>query len=296
MNEIYLGGLKGVKLNSPIMNAAGCYCSNYEQMNVLARTSGIGAIVSKSSTLLPRNGNSRPNVYIDNNISVNSIGLANAGIEYYSKYDPPDHDIPCIQSVFVDSTNIINTLEFINKLPSRRNFEFNISCPNMGVGASEDEFPTLIGLIKDEISEKHIWGLKMPVLFRERDFDFMSTILQINTPNFITTSNTIPHGLTLTTRGSPRISAGFGGVGGIKPLGLANTYEFYRRLPGLSIIGCGGIRTADDVIEYIRCGATCVQIGTALLQYGPQLITQINNTLASINLSLIRGTFRAPKL
>ena len=71
---------------------------------------------------------------------------------------------------------------------------------------------------------------------------------------------------------------GFGGIGGpcIKPTALANVHAFYQRLrPEIAIIGTGGVTTGRDVFEHILCGASMVQIGTALHQEGTTLFTRL---------------------
>src|SRR5690242_14574855 len=191
--EVCLGS---VKLNSPIMNAAGCYCSDYDHMNILASLNGIGAVVSKSSTMIPRVGNPLPNKFIGNDTSVNAIGLANLGVEYfsqyYSSYYSASNAATYIQSIYVDQNEIGKTLEFINRL-SPRVFEFNIECPNVTrTGKKSEKYEHIIKILRDNISEKHTWGLKLPVFFHEHEFDDMASILRVNTPNFITTSNTVP--------------------------------------------------------------------------------------------------------
>ncbi|MFK5277584.1 dihydroorotate oxidase, partial [Lactococcus lactis] len=78
---------------------------------------------------------------------------------------------------------------------------------------------------------------------------------------------------------------GFGGIGGayIKPTALANVRAFYTRLkPEIKIIGTGGIETGQDAFEHLLCGATMLQIGTALHKEGPAIFDRIIKELEEI--------------
>lgn len=78
---------------------------------------------------------------------------------------------------------------------------------------------------------------------------------------------------------------GFGGLGGqyIKPTALANVRAFYTRLkPEIQIIGTGGIETGQDAFEHLLCGASMLQIGTALHKEGPEIFTRIRRELQEI--------------
>ncbi len=78
---------------------------------------------------------------------------------------------------------------------------------------------------------------------------------------------------------------GLGGIGGayVKPTALANVRNFRTRLHHtVDIIGCGGITNGTDVFEHILCGASAVQIGTCLMQFGVGIFEQIHNELISI--------------
>jgi dihydroorotate dehydrogenase (NAD+) catalytic subunit len=65
--------------------------------------------------------------------------------------------------------------------------------------------------------------------------------------------------------GKPELSNTYGGLSGpaIKPIALRNVHQVHAALPDVPIVGCGGVRTATDVVEFVRAGASAVQIGTA---------------------------------
>ncbi len=78
---------------------------------------------------------------------------------------------------------------------------------------------------------------------------------------------------------------GFGGIDGdyIEPTALANVHAFYKRLrPDIQIIGTGGVKKGRDAFEHILCGASMVQIGTALQEEGPEIFTRVTQELKDI--------------
>ena len=78
---------------------------------------------------------------------------------------------------------------------------------------------------------------------------------------------------------------GFGGIGGdyIKPTALANVHAFYQRLkPEIQIIGTGGVKSGRDAFEHILCGASMVQVGTALQKEGIAVFDRITKELKEI--------------
>ena len=98
--------IANTKLTSCFMNAAGCHCSTYTQMDELSE-SKTGAIVSKSGTITLRQGNSHPRLYLDPFGSINSAGLPNPGYQYYSNYH--SHK-PYIQSIYPFNITELETM------------------------------------------------------------------------------------------------------------------------------------------------------------------------------------------
>jgi dihydroorotate dehydrogenase (NAD+) catalytic subunit len=101
---------------------------------------------------------------------------------------------------------------------------------------------------------------------------------------FLTLTNTmLGFGVDLATR-RPLLSGGVGGYSGpgLKPVALRCVYEVARALPGTPIIGCGGVTTGAEVVEYLLAGASAVAIGTALLadpRAGSRIIRELGQEL-----------------
>ena len=122
-----------VELLNPIMNASGCLCRTEDELLDLYN-SNFGAVVSKSCTLLPRNGNPEPRYYYDNFGSVNSSGLPNLGYKFYANLYKTFTKKPYIISVgglSLDDNCII--LKYLNEnaILDKNLVEINLSCPNI---------------------------------------------------------------------------------------------------------------------------------------------------------------------
>lgn len=292
-------------LQSPLMNASGCYSSAYDQLDMLSLNINCGAIVSKSGTLTPQEGHQIPRLYLNDIGSINSMGLPNAGYEYYSNYNQTR---PYIQSIYPYSTSdLALMLTNINKTSIQKLVEINLSCPNIRNNLRSLE--VYLETVKELRLDNLTLGVKMKPIFDINQYSPISNILIKNNIKFITCTNSIPNGLIVSTlREKPLISPfnGVGGIGGgyIKPIALSNVYHFYKHLnKKVDIIGCGGISTGDDVFQYILCGANAVQIGTQLLKEGSNVFTRLNTELINImklkgynNLESFRGRIHYSKL
>lgn len=290
--------IAGVYLENPLLNAAGCWDTTSVQLDQLMESRSSG-IVTKSGTLQPRKGNPNPRLFIDDSdTSINSIGFANLGVEYYSQYKHKSQK-PIIQSIHADELSdlpdLLNSIDFKSRL-----IELDIGCPNVPrekQGLNWESYEALLDAMSQISDRNLIWGVKLPPLFYPKDISTMARLIQKSNASFVTTINTIPNGLFVnvwqsTTRINP--NDGRGGIGGalVKPIGLANVQQLYKELSigrQIDIIGCGGISSATDVMEYIMCGAKAVQIGTHLLQYGPQMFEKMEKHLGNLVVQLSKG-------
>lgn len=288
--------IANVKLNSVLMNASGCLCTTEDELNNLFNSNS-GCVVSKSSTLIARDGNPKPrlNISVDHNgmNSINSMGLPNLGYKFYTEYGMKNKSKPYIQSLYSFSLDEFSEMaSYIdNTIDYKQLIELNVSCPNLinkSTKTNFDVYESYMELIKQNQYKNLIIGFKMAPLYESTDFDNMSNLLlKYNVP-FITCINSIPNGLYVdhineTTVIYPK--NGLGGVGGsaIKPTALSNVYNYYKRLNNkVDIIGCGGITTGIDAFEHILCGAKAVQIGTNLMWEEYSCFDRIGNELIQI--------------
>ena len=118
-------------------------------------------------------------------------------------------------------------------------------------------------------------------------FEMMADVLRQFPIAYVNSVNSIGNGLFIdvdTETVGIKPKHGFGGVGGlyIKPTALANVRRFYELLPGVDIVGCGGVQNGADAFEHILCGASVVQVATMLWEEGPACFTRIETELKEI--------------
>lgn len=290
-----------VQFETCIWNAAGPRCTSIEELNILEECSCNGAIVTKTCTLNMRLGNNFPRVYSDTHpvkgtISVNSVGLANLGINEYLEYIRTRKTSKPI-FLSIGGLSLRENKELLTKIRLQEvkpnGIELNLSCPNIEnsdiVGYDRDNlkrylttFTIQTGLMKAGGATISC-GVKLPPYFGKGDFDAVTDILNSfkDEIDFVTTINGVPGGLVIdsvTERSVIKPKGGMGGMGGtaVKPIGLANVVQMRRRLsPEIKIIGCGGVKTGTDVFEYILAGAEAVEIATQFLIEGVDCFERI---------------------
>lgn len=274
--------ISNLELYSCLMNASGPLCTTLEQLKNL-QNSASGCIVSKSATLENRKGNPEPRYWDHQLGSINSMGLPNQGYQYY---------IDCAKSlsksyiISVNGLTLEDTLQIVSQVCLEEKvagMEINLSCPNLiGKGQLAYDLEKMDSYLEavfhtlesqSNRNKSQVIGVKLPPYFDLHWYPQVTNILKKYPLHFITCVNSIGNGLLVdlenrTTRIRPK--DGMGGIGGmyIKPIGLSNVRNFYlefkkQQVP-IQVIGCGGIQNGEDVLEYILCGASAVQIGTQL--------------------------------
>lgn len=281
------------KFSNPFMNASGVHCMTVEELNDLKK-SDAGAYITKSSTLEKREGNPSPR-YVDLALgSINSMGLPNLGFHYYLDYaleQQKHQETPLFFSIAgMSKEENIEMLKIIQDSTFSGITELNLSCPNVpgkpqmayDFQATEDLLERVFSFFKKPL------GVKLPPYFDLVHFDQMADILNKFPLTYVNSVNSIGNALFIDSEAEAVVikpKNGFGGLGGryIKPTALANVRAFYTRLkPEIQIIGTGGIETGQDAFEHLLCGATMLQIGTALHKEGPGIFTRISKELQEI--------------
>ncbi|MCI7678087.1 dihydroorotate oxidase [Streptococcus orisratti] len=275
-----------------LMNAAGVYCMTRQELAEI-EASAAGSFVTKTGTLEERQGNPEPR-YSDTALgSINSMGLPNLGFQYYLDYVIELQDQPQSKNHFLslvglspEETHII--LKAVQASEYQGLVELNLSCPNVpGKPQIAYDFETTESILSEVFSyfTKPL-GVKLPPYFDIVHFDQAAAVFNKYPLVFVNCINSIGNGLVIedeTVVIKPK--NGFGGIGGdyVKPTALANVHAFYQRLnPSIQIIGTGGVKSGRDAFEHILCGASMVQIGTALHQEGPSIFERITNELKAI--------------
>ena len=283
--------LANIKLSTVIYNASGCHCYIEKQLLEL-NDSDSGAVLTKSCTLNSRKGNEKPKYYESELGSINSNGLENSGYYYYknlSKYFTKPY---IISMATLEMDNALKMIEDYNKTFPNGILEVNVSCPNIKnspqVAYNFEKFEDSLNKIFNLKNLTINIGLKLSPYFDTYHIKKVSEIILKFPVKFITCINSFGNGLIVNSNTlKPVIKPrnGLGGIGGdyCKPIALANVYQFYKHLKDkIQIVGCGGVKNGQDVIEYISCGANAVQIGTHLMKNSPSCFNTINNEIKTI--------------
>lgn len=284
--------IAGFSFDNCLMNAAGVACMTVEELEEV-RQSAAGSFVTKTATLEAREGNPEPR-YRDVPLgSINSMGLPNQGIDYYLDYllslqesQPERTFFLSLVGMSPDETHTL--LKKVQNSDFKGITELNLSCPNVpGKPQIAYDFETTERILGEAFGyfDKPL-GIKLPPYFDIVHFDQAAEVFNRHPLKFVNCVNSIGNGMYIEDESVViRPKNGFGGIGGeyIKPTALANVHAFYQRLnPSIQIIGTGGVYTGRDAFEHILCGASMVQIGTALHQQGVEVFERVSLGLKAI--------------
>jgi dihydroorotate dehydrogenase (NAD+) catalytic subunit len=263
--------LFGRRFQNPLLLAAGTAGFGRELDGVLD-LDRLGGVVTKAVSLEPRDGNPPPRVGEFPGGMLNSVGLANPGVDRVLA-----DQLPWLASRLSRSQVLVNvvgfTVEEYGEVVSRLDgassvsgFELNLSCPNTSAGGIEfgadpECVRRIVSTCRARTSLPLIAKLS-PVI---PDLPGMALVARDAGADAITAVNTLP-GFLYGSNGRPRLGQGYGGVSGpvLLPVGLLAVSRIVDRT-GMPVIGAGGVRSAADVRQYLRAGATLVAIGTAAL-------------------------------
>ncbi|MCK4028322.1 dihydroorotate oxidase [Streptococcus suis] len=284
--------LGGFAFDNCLMNAAGVWCMTTEELEAV-KDSAAGTFVTKTATLAYREGNPEPRYRNLPLGSINSMGLPNQGLDYYMDYllelqgsEPERTFILSLVGLSPDETHEI--LKKVEASDFKGLIELNLSCPNVpGKPQIAYDFEATETILREVFSyfTKPL-GIKLPPYFDIVHFDQATAIFNQFPIVFVNCVNSIGNGLYIEDEQVViKPKGGFGGLGGeyIKPTALANVHAFYQRLkPEIQIVGTGGVLTGRDAFEHILCGASMVQIGTALQKEGPAIFERITAELQAL--------------
>jgi dihydroorotate dehydrogenase (NAD+) catalytic subunit len=268
--------IAGMHFRNPLLLASGFLGISQEIFNRLYK-SGLGAVVSKSISVVPMEGYKGPTIVSINQKSyLNAIGLSNPGADAFSE-EISSNTVPLIVSLVGSSAtefpNLIKKFDKLNIL----GYEINLSCPHvakMGMEVGDD--PTLVTKIIKTIKA----NTKKPVIIKvgigNVDVVKLADIIEESGADAITAINTIRAMAINTETGMPILSNKIGGLSGssIKPIGVRCVYEISKKV-SIPVIGCGGIMNWEDVIEYMLAGATTVELGSVIGYHGLGVINKI---------------------
>ncbi len=283
--------LNRLRLANPILVASGTF-GYAREMQAYADFRRLGGIIPKTVTPQSRIGNAPPRTCETASGLLNSIGLDNDGLEaFVSKHLPNLLSLgtPVIVNIAGKSTaEFVAMAARLASIPQIAALELNISCPNVSGGIDFGTDPSKTAEVVREVRA----ACPFPILAKLTPNVSPADIVRIAQAaadagaDALSLVNTF-QGLAVDWRKrKPILGNGLGGLSGpaIKPLALRIVWQVAQAV-NVPIIGIGGIQSLDDVMEYLVCGATAVQIGTANF-YNPalsvQLVGQLSETLAEL--------------
>jgi|TARA_B100001105_G_scaffold27838_1_gene19538 dihydroorotate dehydrogenase (NAD+) catalytic subunit len=285
-----------VEFKNPIFVASGTYGYGME-VSELADITVLGAIVTKSITRYPREGNPPPRIVETPSGMLNSIGLANIGVETYIKKMIPLYEelkTPIIMNIAGSTEDeyceILEMMELVSS--NIVGYEINISCPNVRVGGMEfgvdcDLTEKLTARLRKLTDRLLIMKLSPNVT----DIAAIGVAAEKGGADALSAINTLVGMSINTTNKKSNIHYGFGGLSGpaIKPVGLACVHKVYQAVD-IPLIGIGGITSADDAFEYVLAGAVAVEVGTANYRnpnVGNSIIVELDALLKKNNIGSV---------
>ncbi len=269
----------GIKLKNPVLTASGTFGYGYELADLIPLEK-LGGIVTKTVTIEPRPGNPQPRIAEVASGMLNTIGLQNIGVKSFVE-KPLENlrkiDVPVIVSVagstandYVDAVNILSKSEGIDGI------ELNLSCPNLKKQIICTDISLMAEIIKKvkKISNVPVIAKLSPLV---TDIAELALSAQNAGADGLTIANTYPAMAIDIKTFKPKLSTIKGGMSGpcVKPMSIRCVYDAYQKV-NIPIIGCGGIMTGEDAVEFMLAGAACVSVGTASLVEPARLIEIIN--------------------
>ena len=257
-----------LKLKKPVMAASGTfgYAQEFDDFIDLKK---LGAIVTKTITLLPRQGNPPPRTFETPAGMLNSIGLENPGLDKFIENKLPELrkiGLPLIVSIASsdDPQEFIELTKKLDKISAVSAIELNISCPNLHKTKliSQDSNLTfkLVESVRKYTAKTIITKLSPNVT----SIVEIAQAAQEAGSDAVALINTL-YGLSVDiNKMKPKLGVVTGGLSGpaIRPVALKMVWETYKKIK-IPIIGMGGIIDTSSALEFILCGASALSIGTA---------------------------------
>ena len=263
--DVNIGALH---LKNPVMTASGTFGYGLEFQDFVPLNE-LGGIIVKGTTLRPREGNDYPRMAETASGMLNCVGLQNKGVDYFCEHIYP-------QLLPTGGTYIVNVsgsspedyaecaarIDALDAIPA---IELNISCPNvkdggMAFGVTCAGAESVVRAVRERYHKTLIVKLSPNVT----DIAEIARAVEASGADAVSLINTLM-GMAVDIEKRRRVlSIGTGGLSGpaVKPVALRMVWQVARAVK-IPVVGLGGIMTAEDALEFIMCGATAIEIGTA---------------------------------
>jgi dihydroorotate dehydrogenase (NAD+) catalytic subunit len=289
--------IAGLKLSNPTMLAAGILGMTSASLKE-ATNRGAGAVVTKSIGLRPREGYPNPTVTQVACGLLNAMGLPNPGIDEFKEEikeaKQSETRVPLIVSIYGFSTSEFVKVAKVAAEAGADALELNVSCPHVKetgaeIGQNKDLVAEVVREVKTNVEKPVFVKLTANVA----DVVGVAKGAVEAGADALVAINTVRAMAIDVETARPILANKIGGLSGpaIKPIAVRCVYEIYREV-GVPIVGCGGITSWRDAVEFMLAGASAVQIGTAIATRGLGVFKSITR---GINVYLKRKGFRSVK-
>ena len=260
--------INNLNFKNPVMTASGTFGYGLEFAD-LVPLDELGGIIVKGTTLLPREGNDYPRMAETASGMLNCVGLQNKGVDYFcSKIYPQIKDIDTNMIVNVSGNSAesyaacAQRIDELDRIPA---IELNISCPNvkeggMAFGVTSEGAASIVKAVRAVYHKTLIVKLSPNVT----DIAAIARACEAEGADAVSLINTLMGMAVDIEKRQPLLSIRTGGLSGpaVKPVALRMVYDVAHAVK-IPVVGLGGISSAEDAIEFLMCGATAIEIGTA---------------------------------
>ena len=260
--------INNLNFKNPVMTASGTFGYGLEFAD-LVPLDELGGIIVKGTTLLPREGNDYPRMAEPASGMLNCVGLQNKGVDYFcSKIYPQIKDIDTNMIVNVSGNSAesyaacAQRIDELDRIPA---IELNISCPNvkeggMAFGVTCEGAASIVKAVRAAYHKTLIVKLSPNVT----DIAAIARACEAEGADAVSLINTLMGMAVDIEKRQPLLSIRTGGLSGpaVKPVALRMVYDVAHAVK-IPVVGLGGISSAEDAIEFLMCGATAIEIGTA---------------------------------
>ena len=257
-----------LELQNPVMTASGTFGYGLEFQDFVPLDQ-LGGIIVKGTTLHPREGNDYPRMAETPMGMLNCVGLQNKGVDYFCEHIYPQ--IKGIKTNWIvnvsgsspeDYAECAARIDALEHVPA---IELNISCPNvkdggMAFGTTCAGAESVVKAVRARYSKTLIVKLSPNVT----NISEIARAVEAAGADAVSLINTLMGMAVDIEKRKKLLSIGTGGLSGpcIKPVALRMVYQVAKAVQ-IPVVGLGGIMTAEDAVEFLMCGATAIEIGTA---------------------------------
>jgi dihydroorotate dehydrogenase (NAD+) catalytic subunit len=273
-------------LPNPVVAASGTF-GHGDEVAALCDPAGLGAVTTKSQAPFPWAGNPAPRLHPSAAGMVNAVGLQGPGVDVWLAQDLPPlvaRGARVIASVWGFTTDdYVGATAAVAAAPGVLAVEVNLSCPNLAHGDLIAHDPgataTTVRAVVDAAGSVPVLAKLSP---NATDVVAVAEAAVGAGAVGLTCVNTVRAFLIDAETRTPALGAGNGGLSGpaVKPIALRVVHDVTRALPGVPVIGTGGVATGVDAVEMLLAGAVAVGVGTATFR-DPRATLRIRDELAA---------------